>query len=138
MTCRTGSRLTLTLMSSPLETFSPDPADDTPPYRQLRRRIAADIAAGELAVGEKLPSVRALATTLGMAPNTVAKVYKELEADGLVRTAGRAGTVVTGAGAKAPVGVLRSAERLATEARRAGMSEDAVLAVTRAALNAAE
>ncbi|MGO1321192.1 MAG: GntR family transcriptional regulator [Galactobacter sp.] len=125
-------------MNSPLESFRPDPASTVPPYEQLRRRIAADIAAGEIAVGEKLPSVRALAVAVGMAPNTVAKVYKGLEADGLVRTAGRAGTEVTGKGAKAPAGVLRAAERLASEARRAGLSDDAVLAVTRAALNAAD
>ena len=78
-----------------LEDFSPSEGGE-PPYRQVRRAIAAGIASGEIAVGEKLPSVRALAAQLGLAANTAAKVYKELEEAGLVQTRGRNGTVVTG------------------------------------------
>ena len=71
-----------------------DPDDPRPPFEQLRDGIADRIEAGELPVGEKLPTVRALAAELGIAPNTVARAYRELESLGLLRTAGRAGTFV--------------------------------------------
>ncbi|WP_279403310.1 GntR family transcriptional regulator, partial [Arthrobacter sp. JCM 19049] len=57
-----------------------DAQDPTAPYQQVREQILAAIAGGKLAPGTKLPSVRALAEQLSLATNTVAKVYKELEA----------------------------------------------------------
>ena len=75
---------------------------DVPPFEQARSQIAGQIATGALPSGTRLPTVRALADELGLAVNTVARVYKELEADGLVVTEGRRGTFVrstaTGAG----------------------------------------
>lgn len=47
-------------------------------------------------MGTRLPTVRSLARTLGLAPGTVARAYRELEAAGVVETRGRAGTVVAG------------------------------------------
>ena len=72
----------------------PDPASPVAPYEQLRTQIAARAAAGELAPGTRLPPVRALAGELGLAPGTVARVYKELVADGVLVTEGRHGTRV--------------------------------------------
>lgn len=71
-----------------------DPASQVPPYEQLRRQVVEQIATGELAVGSRLPAVRRLAGDLGLAPNTVARAYRELESQGYVRTAGRNGTLV--------------------------------------------
>jgi len=65
-----------------------------PPFEQLREALAERIASGALAPGAKLPPVRALATALGLAANTVARSYKELEAAGFVQTQGRNGTIV--------------------------------------------
>lgn len=65
-----------------------------PPFEQLRETLIARIASGELPPGTKLPPVRALATQLGLAANTVARSYRELEAAGFVETRGRGGTVV--------------------------------------------
>lgn len=65
-----------------------------PPFEQLREALAERIASGALAPGAKLPPVRALATELGLAANTVARSYKELEAAGFVQTQGRNGTIV--------------------------------------------
>lgn len=65
-----------------------------PPYEQMRAQIAEQIASGELEPGTRLPTVRRLAGDLRLAPNTVARAYRELEAAGLVRTDGRNGTVV--------------------------------------------
>lgn len=67
---------------------------ETPPFEQARAQIAARIGSGALPSGTRLPTVRALASDLGLAVNTVARVYKELEADGLVVTEGRRGTFV--------------------------------------------
>jgi len=44
--------------------------------------------------GDRLPTVRGLADTLGLAPNTVARAYRELEAGGWIVGKGRAGTFV--------------------------------------------
>lgn len=65
-----------------------------PPYEQIRAQISSLISLGELPTGSKLPTVRALATDLGVASGTVARAYKELEAAGLVTSRRRAGTVV--------------------------------------------
>jgi DNA-binding transcriptional regulator YhcF (GntR family) len=74
-----------------------DPIDhdaDVPPFEQARSQIAGQIATGALPSGTRLPTVRALAAELGVAVNTVARVYKELEADALIVTEGRRGTFV--------------------------------------------
>ncbi|WP_410791612.1 GntR family transcriptional regulator [Kribbella sp. C-35] len=71
-----------------------DPVGLTPPYEQVRSQIEALIRAGELARGTRLPTVRQLSLDLGLAVNTVARAYKELEADHLVETRGRNGTFV--------------------------------------------
>ena len=71
-----------------------NPDDPRPPFEQLRRQLVEQIELGELAPGAKLPPVRRLAGDLGLAPNTVARTYRELEGAGLVITAGRNGTMV--------------------------------------------
>lgn len=76
-----------------------DHGSGEPPYEQLRRQITEVIDSGGLVPGDKLPPVRRLAGDLGLAANTVAKAYKELESRGVVATRGRAGTTVLGAGA---------------------------------------
>ena len=67
----------------------------TAPYEQIRQQIEAHIRLGDLPAGSRLPTVRALATDLGVAAGTVARAYKELEAAGLVASRRRAGTVVS-------------------------------------------
>src|SRR5258706_4913612 len=86
-----------------------DAGSPVPPYEQVRTQIAAQARAGELAAGTRLPTVRQLAGELGLAVNTVARAYRELEQAKLVETRGRHGTFVTAAAA----GVPGAAERLA-------------------------
>jgi GntR family transcriptional regulator len=69
--------------------------DPTPPYEQLRRQIVELIASGRLAPGRRLPPVRQLASDLGLAAGTVARTYRELEAEALVTTHRGGGTRVT-------------------------------------------
>ena len=75
-----------------------DPDSQVPPYEQVREQVRAQVEAGRLPPGTRLPTVRGLAGELGLAANTVARAYRELEALGLIETRGRAGSVVSGDG----------------------------------------
>ena len=94
---------------------------DVPPFEQARAQIATRIASGELPSGTRLPTVRALADDLGVAVNTVARVYKELEADGLVVTDGRRGTHVSSTSPGTEVNAASSAYVQAC--RRQGLTQ---------------
>jgi len=72
-----------------LDQNSAEPLSD-----QLSAALARRIHRGSLAPGFRLPTVRALAEELGLAPNTVAKAYRALERDRLIETRGRRGTFV--------------------------------------------
>jgi DNA-binding transcriptional regulator YhcF (GntR family) len=65
-----------------------------PLFDQLRTQIIDAVRAGTLAPGTKLPTVRELAGQLGLAVNTVARAYRELEVAGILETRGRHGTFV--------------------------------------------
>ncbi len=73
-----------------------DPDDQAPPYEQIRARLAEHVDRDELQPGDRLPTVRRLAEDLGVAANTVARAYRELEQAGVIETRGRAGSFVTG------------------------------------------
>jgi|RhiMethySRZTD1v2_1073278.scaffolds.fasta_scaffold899748_2 DNA-binding transcriptional regulator YhcF (GntR family) len=77
-----------------MKVIAVDTASAEPPFEQVRRQIAALVADGELAAGQRLPTVRQLAADLGLANNTVARAYRELEAAGVIATHGRRGTFV--------------------------------------------
>jgi len=102
-----------------------DPSSPVPPYEQVRNQISALAAAGELPVGSRLPTIRQLAADLGLAPGTVARAYRELEAEGVVASRVRHGTTVL-------------ARSLPSEAERAARLEDAarVYALTAQAVGA--
>ena len=66
-----------------------------PIYLQVMDAIKRDIVTGKLQPGDKLPSVRDLAILYTINPNTVSRVYKELEAEGVCFTRRGMGTFVT-------------------------------------------
>jgi GntR family transcriptional regulator len=74
--------------------FSVDSSSPTPIYAQLERAIRAAIATGELGRGTQLPTVRQLAVDLAVNANTVARVYAQLERDGMLETRRGVGTFV--------------------------------------------
>lgn len=74
--------------------FPINPKDPMPIYAQLERAIRLAIATGQLDVGERLPTVRQLAVDLRINANTVAKVYGELEREGVLETRRGVGTFV--------------------------------------------
>lgn len=99
-----------------------DPASGEAPFEQLRTQIARRAASGDLPAGTRLPTVRALAAELGVAAGTVARAYRELEADGVVVTEGRRGTsVAAGAAASGPAAGAAAAAYVGS-ARRLGLS----------------
>ena len=75
-----------------------DPNAPEPPYEQIRAGVVARIEGGELRPGDRLPTVRQLAQDLGVAANTVARAYRELEETGHIDTRGRSGSFVAGRG----------------------------------------
>jgi DNA-binding transcriptional regulator YhcF (GntR family) len=103
-----------------MDVQAPDPSLPEPPYEQLRAQLASRIASGDLPAGTKLPTVRGLAAELGLAVNTVARVYRELEADGVVVTEGRRGTFV--ASAAIPPDATAAAATYAATSRRLGLT----------------
>ena len=121
-------------MRSPVLDIRLDPGSPVPPYEQVRQRIAELAASGGLAAGARLPPVRQLAADLGLAVNTVARAYRELERAGLVQTRGRAGTVVTARAARVPADAVQAARRYAERTRALGLSPAAALELVRAAL----
>ena len=107
-----------------------------PPYEQIRAQIAGLIASGRLLPGDRLPTVRGLAADLGLAANTVARSFKELESAGLVVTRRRAGTTVASGAHTTDVAVATLAAKYAEAAGEAGLSEGSALDLVRAALRA--
>lgn len=68
---------------------------DTPIYRQLTDQVRLAVATGKVGVGDQLPSVRALAETLVLNPNTVARAYTDLARDGLIEARAGRGVFIT-------------------------------------------
>jgi DNA-binding transcriptional regulator YhcF (GntR family) len=111
--------------------------DGAPPYEQVRAQISEQARSGALPVGYRLPTVRGLAESLGLAANTVAKAYRALEADGVIETRGRNGTFVAAAGSAAERELAAGAQEFASRARRLGVTESDALKAVRDALRAA-
>jgi len=109
-----------------------DPGSAVAPYEQIRAQYASAIADGDLSPGTRLPTVRGLAQDLGLAVNTVARAYRELESEGLVQTRGRAGTVVASpAGEAARAELAAHAGTYLAHARRLGVGLEESITVLR-------
>jgi DNA-binding transcriptional regulator YhcF (GntR family) len=83
-----------------------DPRSPTPLYEQIAARVRLAVAAGELAAGDALPSVRVLARTLRINPATVVQAYRDLASDGFVELRHGQGTFI-----REVSGALRDEER---------------------------
>jgi len=81
-----------------------NPASGVPIYLQIETQVKHYIAAGALAPGAALPSVRKVAADMRINPNTVARAYQNLERDGLLRSVPGGRTYV----AENPTGLLKS------------------------------
>jgi GntR family transcriptional regulator len=74
--------------------FRLDSHSGVPVYRQLIDQVQAAIAAGVLAVGDQLPTVRQVAVDLVINPNTVSRAYREMEIRGTLDTQQGSGTFI--------------------------------------------
>lgn len=72
-----------------------DYRDARPIYEQVRDGLRSMMVTGVLAAGDKLPSVRSLATELAINPNTIQRAYTQLESEGYVYTVSGRGTFVS-------------------------------------------
>jgi len=100
-------------------TIAVDPAIEIAPYHQIFEQIRSAIQRGELKPGAALPTVRQLAGDLDVAPNTVARAYADLQADGWLVSDGRRGTHVTD---RLPTNDKRVRARLLSESSRSFVS----------------
>jgi DNA-binding transcriptional regulator YhcF (GntR family) len=113
--------------------ISVEAGSPVPPFEQLRAQLARQIVDHTLAAGTRLPTVRRLAADLGLANNTVARAYRELEVAGLVEPKGRAGTFVA-ATDEARVRVQQAAHDYASTATGLGIDLDEAIRIAHAAL----
>jgi GntR family transcriptional regulator len=81
-------------MNAPTFAVAIDDGLELSPYQQIVAQVRALIERGDLAPGAPLPTVRQLAGDLGVAPNTVARAYTDLQMDGWLVGEGRRGTRV--------------------------------------------
>jgi GntR family transcriptional regulator len=79
--------------------FAIDPHDALAIYEQIVRQVKFAVAGGALRAGELVPSVRELAQEIAVNPNTVARAYRQLQADRVLETVRGTGLAVM-AGAK--------------------------------------
>jgi GntR family transcriptional regulator len=123
-----------------------DPHSDVPPSRQIVEACLDRVASGVLSPGDRLPSVRALASEALVNPNTVGRAYRDLEALGVVEGRNGSGVFVREGGpavarAQRHRATLDAFRRAAREALRAGHSAEsldaALAATTRSAARAA-
>jgi GntR family transcriptional regulator len=75
--------------------FRLDDQSGVPVYRQLIDQVMGGMAAGALAAGHQLPTVRQVAVDLSINPNTVVRAYRELEIRGVLETQQGTGTFIS-------------------------------------------
>ncbi|KKB98313.1 GntR family transcriptional regulator [Mycolicibacter arupensis] len=106
--------------------LKPDAPSDAPLFEQIRSALIEAVRTGSLPAGTRLPTVRDLAGQLGLAVNTVARAYRELEAGGVVETRGRFGTFVASAD-PAEATMTQAASAFVAAARSVGLSKPEAL-----------
>lgn len=82
-------------ISEPGISFSLEPANGVPIYRQIIQQIEYAILSGRMRPGDRLPTIRALAVELKTNPNTIARAYGELEIRGILATQVGSGTYIS-------------------------------------------
>ena len=102
-------------------------------HDQLAGQVRKAIADGELRPGEKLPSARGLAESLGVNVHTLLRAFQTLRDEGLLDIRRGRGTVVTGT-APTFAKFAGLARKLVEEARRAGLADGEIVQLVEAQL----
>lgn len=113
-----------------------DARSPVPPFEQVRLQFARQIQDGTLVVGARLPTIRRLAADLGIAINTVARAYRELEDAGLIESHGRRGTIVAAAGQPHRERAWHAAQQYVNTVNALGLDLDEARRIIHAALDA--
>lgn len=119
--------------------FRLDAGSGVPIYRQLMAQVRQELLLGRLRPGEQLPTVKEVVDALAVNPNTVAKAYRELEHEGLVRSRQGLGTFVAAAPPTTLVAarpaLLASLTRWVGRARAEGLDAEQMRALLAVALD---
>jgi GntR family transcriptional regulator len=103
------------------------------PYLQLVEQVRQALRMGHLEPGDRLPTVRDVAESIAINPNTVLKAYRELELEGLVEGRPGQGTFVlrslTGPSLASQAGLRRELVAWLRRARKAGLDRDEIVAL---------
>ncbi|MBT2498000.1 GntR family transcriptional regulator [Agromyces sp. ISL-38] len=117
--------------------FEVDPNSAVAPYEQIRVQVIEAVRSGDLVPGSRMPTVRRLAEELGLAVNTVARAYRELEHDGVIETRGRNGSFVSATGDPTRQQAQLAASAYADRITQLGFDAPEALELVRAALGLA-
>ena len=107
--------------------FSLNPSSGVPIYRQIVHQARLAIATGRVEVGNRLPSVRTIATQLGINPMTVSKAYSMLEQAGVVVRHPGIGMVVSDVGTDPVAAIADDAQALVRTAKHLGLSREVLV-----------
>jgi DNA-binding transcriptional regulator YhcF (GntR family) len=114
-----------------MKILSIDTESSDPPFEQVRSQLATAITTGQFEPEDQLPTVRKLAADLGLAANTVARAYRELELAGIIQTRGRHGSFVAGSLSPKKEAGARSAAAFIQRMRDLGIGDAEMLAIFR-------
>jgi len=110
-----------------------------PPYLQIVQQVKQALQVGILRKGDRLPTIKEVLEMVAVNPNTVAKAYRELENDGLIRGKPGIGTFVIdlppGPDAQTQATLAQKLDTWAKEARGLGMNNEAIEALARTVIN---
>ncbi|MBO1334728.1 GntR family transcriptional regulator [Streptomyces sp. VRA16 Mangrove soil] len=112
-----------------------DPGSSVPLGDQIAAQVRRAVADGAVAPGERLPSARALADSLGVNLHTVLRGYQQLRDEGVIELRRGRGAVVLGG--EAAAGRARLAEKvrsLVAEGRRLGLSDEEIVGLVQGGL----
>jgi GntR family transcriptional regulator len=110
-----------------------------PIYRQLMQQVRREVLLGRLQPGDQLPTVKEVVDAVSVNPNTVAKAYRELEHEGVVRSRQGVGTFIAATAPTAPTAappvLFGSLARWVQRARTEGLSAEQMHALLALALD---
>ncbi|MEU9195482.1 GntR family transcriptional regulator [Streptomyces hundungensis] len=115
--------------------FRVDPASPQPLGDQIAASVRRALAEGTVTPGERLPSARALADSLGVNLHTVLRGYQRLREEGLIELRrGRGAVVVDDPGTRGRAALLLKVRELVERARELGLTEEEVVGLVREGL----
>jgi GntR family transcriptional regulator len=126
-------------MPNSIQSLNINPSLGLPVYRQVMEGIQNMVAAGVLKAGDRLPSVRDLASQLRINPSSVVKVYKSLQRTGLITLDQGRGTFISGQTKAHDLGkrslLAQEIEKVVAKGRQYGLSDQEIKQMVAATLD---